>query len=76
MNGVLSDAFSTLHARLNAHSARDQAADGHFYVAVRTTGIFCLPSCPARPKPENVVFFDSRENCLAEGFRACKRCKP
>jgi len=46
------------------------------YTAVKTTGIFCLPSCPARPKPENVEFFTSRAEALLAGYRACKRCRP
>jgi len=45
--------------------------------AVRTTGIYCRPSCPARaPKPENVILFDSIEAARKAGFRACKRCRP
>ncbi|CAN1540621.1 Ada DNA repair, metal-binding [Rhabdaerophilaceae bacterium] len=56
--------------------ARDATLDGQFYSAVRTTGIFCRPICPARPKRENVRFLATREDCLEAGFRACKRCKP
>jgi len=57
--------------------ARDRASDGHFVYAVRTTGVFCRPSCPARPaRPENMAFFDTVEDAQAAGFRACKRCKP
>jgi len=45
--------------------------------AVRTTGIYCRPSCPARaPKPENVILFDSTDAARKAGFRACKRCRP
>ncbi|HET9343857.1 MAG TPA: methylated-DNA--[protein]-cysteine S-methyltransferase [Candidatus Eremiobacteraceae bacterium] len=45
--------------------------------AVRTTGIYCRPSCPARaPKPENVILFDSTDAARRAGFRACKRCRP
>ncbi len=47
------------------------------YMAVRTTGIFCRPGCPARmPKPENCEFFKTIETALAAGYRACKRCHP
>ncbi len=61
----------------NAVSARDRAADGTFVFAVRTTGIFCRPSCPAkRPNRHNVEFFLSAEEALAAGYRACKRCDP
>lgn len=60
-----------------AVTARDRAADGKFVFAVRTTGIFCRPSCPAkRPNRGNVEFFLSAEEAIASGFRACKRCNP
>ncbi len=60
-----------------AVSARDRAADGTFVFAVRTTGIFCRPSCPAkRPNRDNVEFFLSAEEALASGYRACMRCNP
>lgn len=44
--------------------------------AVRTTGIFCREGCPARPKPENTVTFDTGAEALMAGFRPCKRCHP
>jgi AraC family transcriptional regulator of adaptative response/methylated-DNA-[protein]-cysteine methyltransferase len=57
--------------------ARDASADGQFYYSVRTTGVYCRPSCPARPaKPENVQFHNTREEAEQAGFRPCKRCKP
>lgn len=57
--------------------ARDARADGTFYYSVRTTGVYCRPSCPARrPKPENVAFHPSREAAEAAGFRPCQRCRP
>jgi AraC family transcriptional regulator, regulatory protein of adaptative response / methylated-DNA-[protein]-cysteine methyltransferase len=60
-----------------AVSTRDRSADGKFVFAVRTTGIFCRPSCPARrPNRENVEFHLSAEEALAAGYRACKRCNP
>ena len=56
--------------------ARDAAADGTFY-AVRTTGVYCRPSCGARlARPENVEFYETTESARHAGFRACKRCKP
>ncbi|MEZ4413134.1 MAG: bifunctional DNA-binding transcriptional regulator/O6-methylguanine-DNA methyltransferase Ada [Gemmatimonadales bacterium] len=56
---------------------RDARADGQFVYAVRTTGIYCRPSCGSRrPKRENVVFCDSPLGARAAGFRACLRCKP
>lgn len=55
----------------------DASYDGVFYTGVRTTGIFCRPSCSARkPRPENVQFFPSAGDALFAGFRACKRCRP
>ena len=57
--------------------ARDRTQDGRFVFGVRTTGIYCRPSCPARrPNPENVEFFSSADLARAQGFRACRRCRP
>lgn len=56
---------------------RDASADGQFVYAVQTTGIFCRPSCPSRrPKPDNVVYFNTPEAADAAGYRACRRCRP
>jgi len=56
---------------------RDTEYDGVFFTAVRTTGIFCRPTCPAKkPLRENVEFFSSTRNALAAGYRPCLRCKP
>ncbi|PWC20469.1 bifunctional DNA-binding transcriptional regulator/O6-methylguanine-DNA methyltransferase Ada [Brenneria roseae subsp. roseae] len=55
---------------------RNKAADGHFVYAVKTTGVYCSPSCASRqPRRENVVFFDSPDKAEAAGFRPCKRCR-
>jgi AraC family transcriptional regulator of adaptative response/methylated-DNA-[protein]-cysteine methyltransferase len=63
--------------RWDAVIAKDKGADGQFYFSVRTTGIYCRPSCPARPaRRENVAFHPSCEAAEAAGFRACKRCRP
>ena len=60
-----------------AFMRRDRSWDGRVIGAVRTTGIYCKPSCPARrPKRENVTFYASGEEARAAGFRACMRCKP
>jgi AraC family transcriptional regulator of adaptative response/methylated-DNA-[protein]-cysteine methyltransferase len=60
-----------------AFRARDVSYDGIFYIGVRSTGIFCRPSCPARrPLPENVEFFPSAKEALFAGYRPCKRCEP
>jgi AraC family transcriptional regulator of adaptative response/methylated-DNA-[protein]-cysteine methyltransferase len=57
--------------------ARDRAADGTFVFAVRTTGIYCRPSCPSRrARRENVRFFADPAGAERAGFRACRRCSP
>lgn len=56
---------------------RDSRYDGVFFLAVKTTGIVCLPSCPAMcPLEKNAEFYDQLEDALAAGYRVCKRCKP
>jgi AraC family transcriptional regulator of adaptative response/methylated-DNA-[protein]-cysteine methyltransferase len=63
--------------RWDAVIGKDKGADGEFYYSVRTTGVYCRPSCPARPaRRENVAFHRSCEAAEAAGFRACKRCRP
>jgi AraC family transcriptional regulator, regulatory protein of adaptative response / methylated-DNA-[protein]-cysteine methyltransferase len=65
------------HEMERAYQRSDASYDGVFYVAVRTTGIFCRPSCPARkPKPENVEFFATPKEALFAGYRPCLRCRP
>ena len=60
-----------------AVSARDARYDGAFVYAVRSTGVYCRPSCPSRrPRRERVVFFGAPEAAEREGFRACRRCDP
>src|SRR2546425_2310779 len=57
--------------------ARDHTYDGAFVFAVRSTGIYCNPSCPSRrPKREQVVFFQLPEAAEQAGFRPCRRCRP
>src|SRR6202158_921917 len=57
--------------------ARDSRADGSFVLAVRSTHIYCRPSCPARrPLRRNVTFFRTREEAEKQGYRACLRCRP
>jgi len=61
---------------VKAFQVNDSNYDGRFYVGVRSTGIYCLPSCKAKlPKLENVAFYPNREEAIAAGFRGCKRCK-
>lgn len=63
--------------RWTAVVERDRRADGRFVYAVRTTGVYCRPSCGARlPRPENVVFHASPQAAERAGFRPCKRCRP
>src|ERR1041385_4682714 len=60
-----------------AYLSGDASYNGVFFVAVRTTGIFCRPTCPARkPLPKNVEYFPTTQAALAAGYRACKRCRP
>ncbi len=66
-----------LDPRWAAVGARDASYDGRFVYAVRTTGVYCRPSCPSRrPLPRNVAFFDSGAKARSAGFRACRRCRP
>ncbi len=55
---------------------RDSSFEGVFIVGVKTTGIFCRPTCPAKPKRENIEFFPSAKEALFNGYRPCKICKP
>lgn len=60
-----------------AYLERDASYNGLFYLAVRTTGIFCRPTCPARkPAPKNVEYFSTPQEAMASGYRPCLRCKP
>jgi AraC family transcriptional regulator of adaptative response/methylated-DNA-[protein]-cysteine methyltransferase len=70
-------AFGTDDARWDAVKRRDRRADGEFYYSVRTTGVFCRPSCAARlALRDNVRFHASAADAEGAGFRPCKRCKP
>src|SRR3989442_14399580 len=69
--------FSTDDDRWQAVHRRDRAADGMFYYSVRTTGVYCRPSCAARlPRRENVGFHASCAEAERAGFRPCRRCRP
>jgi AraC family transcriptional regulator of adaptative response/methylated-DNA-[protein]-cysteine methyltransferase len=60
-----------------AFLAGDASYDGVFFTGVRTTGIFCRPSCTARkPRPENIEFFATPREAMFSGYRPCKRCRP
>ena len=64
-------------SRYRAVRTRDARADGTFFYSVATTGVYCRPTCPARPAlRENIAFHATPEDAERAGFRACKRCKP
>jgi AraC family transcriptional regulator, regulatory protein of adaptative response / methylated-DNA-[protein]-cysteine methyltransferase len=68
---------NTMNQKWTMVMARDPRADDAFVYAVKSTGIFCRPSCPSRrPRREVVEFFDSPAQARDAGYRACRRCKP
>jgi AraC family transcriptional regulator of adaptative response/methylated-DNA-[protein]-cysteine methyltransferase len=76
-NARLLAAATVRDPRWTSVVARDPGADGKFFYSVRTTGVYCRPSCAARPaKPENVEFHSTAAAAERGGFRPCKRCKP
>lgn len=74
------DMIRTLPSNTEMYRAcvsRDSEYEGVFILGVKTTGIFCRPTCPARkPRPENVEYFPNAREALAAGYRPCKRCRP
>ena len=69
--------FTSDADRWAAVARRDRQADGFFYYAVRTTGIYCRPSCAARrARRENVRFYSTGDEAARAGFRPCRRCRP
>jgi AraC family transcriptional regulator of adaptative response/methylated-DNA-[protein]-cysteine methyltransferase len=69
--------YATDSARYAAIRARDASAEGHFFYSVATTGVYCRPSCAARPPlRQNVAFHGTSDEAEAAGFRPCKRCRP
>ncbi len=70
-NAVLSD-----RQMLAAWKRRDASFDGVFCFGVKTTGIFCRPSCPSQPQRENMEFFRDAGEAVRAGYRPCKRCQP
>ena len=81
----MESSFDTLHQSTGldpevcrrARMSRDVRFDGEFYLAVRTTGIYCRPICPARPPAEkNVLYFQSAAQAAQAGYRPCLRCRP
>jgi AraC family transcriptional regulator of adaptative response/methylated-DNA-[protein]-cysteine methyltransferase len=76
--GVMSSPAKLEPAEMErAFFAKDASYDGLFFTGVRTTGIFCRPSCPARkPRRRNIEFFPSVDRALFAGYRPCQRCRP
>ncbi|BDY06701.1 AlkA N-terminal domain-containing protein [Ferrimonas sp. YFM] len=75
--GKLADMKLTHDQCEQARLARDSRFDGRFFTAVKSTGIYCRPVCPAPPpKPENVEYFDNAASAAAAGYRPCLRCRP
>jgi AraC family transcriptional regulator, regulatory protein of adaptative response / methylated-DNA-[protein]-cysteine methyltransferase len=77
MNRTVTSTWSTDTERWDAVTQRDPHADGAFFYGVKTTGVFCRPSCASRqPRRENVDFFATTDEARAAGYRDCKRCQP
>jgi AraC family transcriptional regulator of adaptative response/methylated-DNA-[protein]-cysteine methyltransferase len=75
--GAGADLMMERDRRWRAVAERDPAFDGKFVFAVKTTGVYCRPSCPSRrPRPENVTFHASCASAERSGYRACQRCRP
>lgn len=73
---MITSTYPSDDARWDAMRAKDRAAEGAFFIAVRTTGVYCVASCGGRPLRKNVEFHDTRQSARDAGFRACLRCKP
>jgi AraC family transcriptional regulator of adaptative response / DNA-3-methyladenine glycosylase II len=73
---MIVDMHKDTEACERAIRSRDARFDGWFFCAVVTTGIYCRPSCPARPHRKNLRFYPSAAAAQQAGFRACKRCRP
>lgn len=77
MNRTVTSIWTTNDQRWDAVSERDSDADGAFFYGVKTTGVFCRPSCASRqPRRENVDFFTDADAARSAGYRDCKRCQP
>lgn len=77
MTATVSFSFPSLSEMDRARRRRDRTYDGVFYLGVRTTGIFCRPSCSSRRAlARNIEYFPSVKDAVIAGYRACKRCRP
>lgn len=73
----MTSSLPTANEMQRAYRESDGTYDGIFFLGVRTTGIFCKPSCPARkPDPKNVEFYATAKEAVFAGYRPCKRCHP
>lgn len=77
-SGSMTTTMTALTERemVEAWQRRDASYDGLFVLAVKTTGIFCRPSCPSQPKRESLEFFSTTGAAVRAGYRPCKRCQP
>ncbi|MEH7375407.1 bifunctional transcriptional activator/DNA repair enzyme AdaA [Neobacillus drentensis] len=76
-HGILTDVDMMTNEKWQAIIDNDASYNNQFFYAVKTTGIFCKPSCKSRiPKKENIRIFLNAEQALRASFRPCKRCKP
>lgn len=74
---VIMNKLPPIPEMLRAFKERDSSYEGVFYTGVKTTGIFCRPTCSAKkPRPENVEFFATGSEAMYAGYRPCLRCKP
>lgn len=77
VNAMSASLYDSDSQRWEGLVGNDRKADGHYLYAVKTTGVYCRPSCPSRlPLRKNVAFFDTCAAAEQAGFRACKRCQP
>ncbi|MBZ5634060.1 MAG: bifunctional DNA-binding transcriptional regulator/O6-methylguanine-DNA methyltransferase Ada [Acidobacteriia bacterium] len=77
VKNTIEKSYLTDQVRWEAVIHREKNADGNFFYSVKTTGVYCRPSCPARlARRENVAFYLTPRDAERAGFRACKRCKP
>jgi len=77
MRPMMRTALPSVREMERALRARDRSYDGIFLIGVKTTGIFCRPSCPAKkPLPKNIEYYGSIAEAMVAGYRPCKRCRP
>ncbi|MBV8814788.1 MAG: helix-turn-helix domain-containing protein, partial [Verrucomicrobia bacterium] len=76
-NGAIMTGSMSDEEKWSAVISKNAGADGKFYYSVRTTGVYCRPSCPSRAAlRRNITFYDTADEAEKAGFRPCKRCRP